>query len=437
MFNSVRARVTIAATEVFAIAFLIAAFGLVRLVDNRVHDAAASTTRTAIEGLVNQVVTNTPLAQVHPTVSIPLYFQVFYASGDRVGNLEGDPILAMQAGKVDRKMPGKGGYVRFERTIRNSDGSEYARVFVASSLDNAVRGVDTLKRSLYLITPMLIGMVAWMAWVVVGRAFRPVAAIREEVTTISSSTIDRRVPVPATDDEVARLATTMNAMLDRLEAAQVRQREFVSDASHELRSPIASMRAELEVAAAHPERAEWPAVAARLAVERDRLERLVDDLLQLARLDEGVALRRTTVDLDDIVLDEATHARPKPVVAAAVSAGRVIGDPTALEQLVRNLLDNAGRFAHTTVAVELTVSKETNQVILRVDDDGPGVPVAERTRIFERFARSDGGRGRGIGGAGLGLALVERVTRAHNGTVCCEESPMGGARFEVRLPAAP
>ena len=437
MFSSDRARVTIAATEVFAIAFLVAAFGLVRVVDNRVHEAASSTTRTAIEGLVNQVVNNTPLERVRPSVSIPLYFQVFYANGARAGNLDGDPILTMTSGQSDRKMPGNGGYVRFERTIRTPQGAVFARIFVASSLDNAVRGVDTLKRSLYLATPILIAMVAWMAWVVVGRAFRPVAAIREEVTTISSTTIDRRVPVPDTDDEVARLATTMNAMLDRLESAQLRQREFVSDASHELRSPLASMRAELEVAIAHPDRAEWLEVAARMVVERDRLERLVDDLLQLARLDEGAALRRATVDLDDIVLSESLHARPKPVMTSAVSAGRVIGDHTALEQLVRNLLDNAARFATTKVSVELTQIETSGEVVLRVDDDGPGVPVEERTRIFERFARSDAGRGRGIGGAGLGLALVERVTRAHHGSVRCDTSPLGGARFEVRLPGAP
>jgi signal transduction histidine kinase len=254
------------------------------------------------------------------------------------------------------------------------------------------------------------------------------------VESITSRTIDRRVAVPDTEDEVARLAETMNAMLNRLDSAQQRQREFVSDASHELRSPVASMRTELEVALAHPDTTDWPGMARRVLGEHDRLEHLVDDLLQLARLDEGRKLRVEDVDLDDIVLTEANHARRLPVRTSAVSAGRVRGEPRVLEQVVRNLLDNAARHGDSQVAVG--VAQSNGHVVLTVDDDGPGVPVPDRQRIFERFTRGDTGRARDDGGTGLGLALVRRVVDAHGGTITCEESPLGGARFAVTLPSS-
>ncbi len=434
MFRSVRARVTIIATEVFAIAFIVAAILLVRVVDSEVHDTARKATKVALAGVVQQLVNETNLSQP-PILSEPVFFQIYDHNRNltRTNLSSSAPITTFDGAREVAKLPGKNNYVRLTKVVVYQ-GTAIGTVMVASSLESADRSVATLTRSLFFVTPGLILIVAIMVWSVVGRAFRPVAKIREEVESIRSSTIDRRVPVPDTEDEVARLAEMMNAMLDRLEAAQIRQREFVSDASHELRSPIASMRAELEVALAHPDRAEWSEVAHRVLGERDRLERLVDDLFALARLEEGQPLRKVDVDLDDIVLAESVHARSKPVVTSAVSAGRVVGDRRALEQVVRNLLDNATRYARTHVVVELFT--EANATVLRVDDDGDGVAEAERTRIFERFARSDPGRGREVGGAGLGLALVQRVVVAHHGTVTCTQAPLGGARFEVRIPTS-
>jgi signal transduction histidine kinase len=245
--------------------------------------------------------------------------------------------------------------------------------------------------------------------------------------------------VPNTDDEVARLARTMNGMLDRLEAASARQRAFVSDASHELRSPVSTIRAELEVASSDPEQADWPEVAQRTLGETDRLSRLVDDLLALARLDEANGpARRAPVDLDDLVLEEAMRTHRVPLGTSGVSAGRVLGDERQLTQVVRNLVDNAQRHASTRVAVSLR--READELVLVVDDDGPGIPEADRERIFERFTRLDEARGRAAGGAGLGLAVVRRVVEQHGGTVSVEHgSPanggLGGARFVVRLPA--
>ena len=435
MRQSVRARVTIVATEVFAIAFIVAAFGLVRVVDDRVHETVKNATNAALKGVVQQILNGTPFAQLQ-IEGQPVYYQVINSNNViESTNLNGrDPIQPLSAGVRPRELPGKSKYERLsQRVINPVTGKCCYTVQVASSLDSADRSVETVRRSLLIATPLLIALVAAMIWTFVGRAFRPVAKIREEVESISGSTIDRRVPVPETDDEVARLAATMNAMLDRLESSQLRQRQFVSDASHELRSPIASMRTELEVALAHPDSVQWSEVADRVLSERDRLERLVDDLFALARIEEGQPLKRVEVDLDDIVLAEASHARAKPITTAAVSAGRVIGDRRALEQVVRNLCDNAARYARNVVRLELVT--EGHEVVLRVDDDGDGVPESEWRRIFERFARSDLGRGRELGGAGLGLALVQRVVTSHEGSVTCSRAPLGGARFEVRLPS--
>jgi signal transduction histidine kinase len=237
---------------------------------------------------------------------------------------------------------------------------------------------------------------------------------------------------------VGRLARTMNAMLDRLETSSRKQRQFVSDASHELRSPLASIRTNLEVALRHPDRTDWPAVANRALTEDVRMEDTVSELLELARLDETtgpVSLATLPeVDLDELVLDDTVQQRRVPVDTARVSAGRVHGRREQLTRVVRNLLDNAARHASMTVAVGLVT--DDNVVELTVDDDGPGIPSEERERVFNRFTRLDDGRARDAGGLGLGLSMVKAITEQHGGTVTVEDGPLGGARLRVRLPAA-
>ncbi len=441
--RSVRARITIAATVVFAVAFVAAAWGLVRTVDRRVHSSARDAAAAEVHDLGDQISTGRQLSQLTPQ-SHAVYFQIVDRQTHTAvgGNLPtGTALLRFDDHGVPHavKPHGVKGEMVFSSPTLVSYGQRFGPRFpgwlvVAASLEGADKSVTTLRHALWLATPLLVLLVALMTWLFVDRALRPVEAIREEVEEIRASTMDRRVPVPDTDDEVQRLAATMNEMLDRLEASQLRQREFVSDASHELRSPIASMRAELEVAVAHPDSADWPAVAQRVLGERDRLERLVDDLLQLARLEEPGAVHHEDVDLDDLVLTEAAHTRRVPITTAGVSAGRIVGDRRSLEQVVRNLLDNAAR--HATSAVDTSVARVNGQVILRVDDDGSGVAPEEREHIFQRFARADDGRGREHGGAGIGLALVQRVVATHGGSVVCTDSPSGGARFEVVLPAS-
>jgi signal transduction histidine kinase len=226
--------------------------------------------------------------------------------------------------------------------------------------------------------------------------------------------------------------------LDRLEAAQVRQRRFVADASHELRSPLAIIRQHAEVALGHPERTTTERLARTVLDEDVRMQRLVEDLLLLARADEGtMALRRQPVDIDDVVFDVAAGIRQSSglhVDTTGVSAGRVAGDGSQLRRVVQNLADNAVRHARSTVGFRL--SEGAGKTKLCVDDDGAGVPEAERRRVFERFVRLDDARSRDAGGSGLGLAIVAEIVGAHGGTVTVGTSPLGGARFEVVLPSS-
>ncbi|WP_412778603.1 sensor histidine kinase [Nocardioides sp. Root79] len=269
-----------------------------------------------------------------------------------------------------------------------------------------------------------------------GRALRPVERIRAEVERISGSSLDRRVPEPAATDEVGRLARTMNAMLARLQDSRHRQEQFVADASHELRSPLASLRQAAEVAQAHPAAMPPGELTGTVLEETVRMQALVDQLLVLTRAGEGRARApRMEVDLDDLALAEVRRiARPGLAVdGSGIAAGRVLGDPVALGQVVRNLVDNAARHARDRVAVSLSAA--AGQVVLAVDDDGPGVPPGERQRVFERFVRLDEARARDAGGSGLGLAIVREVVTGHGGTVEVTDSVLGGARFVVRLPS--
>jgi signal transduction histidine kinase len=244
------------------------------------------------------------------------------------------------------------------------------------------------------------------------------------------------VPEPRTGDEISRLANTMNAMLDRLEASAARQRQFVSDASHELRSPIAAMRAELEVALRSGDGANWPQVAEGVLEEEQRLEALVADLLLLASVDEQQALADDEpIDVGELAVDEAARSRRIAVVVVSADRAYVEGRAAQLTRAIGNLLDNATRFAHRTV--EMSVIADADMVRVIVDDDGPGIPAHERTRVFERFARLDHARARGAGGAGLGLALVKGIVERHRGTVRIDDAPMGGARLVLELPLAP
>jgi signal transduction histidine kinase len=350
---------------------------------------------------------------------------------------------------------GRGGAVpgTIETVTRSVDTAQGPMTVVAAvPIDQLAGTVDTLRRGLSLGLPALIAVVAALAWVLVGRALRPVEAIRAEVDAITGSTMHRRVPVPPTGDEIGRLAHTMNAMLGRLDAAATRQRQFVSDASHELRSPVAALRTCLEVAGRRPDRADWPAVVDTALAEESRLEALLDDLLLLAAYDEdaGVSPRADPVDLAALAAAEARRPRRVPVEVvlpaadgaavgaadgAADGAAVVRGDADRLARALANLVDNAARYA--TDAVQVAVAPYDGVVRVTVDDDGSGIRPDDRERVFERFTRLDDGRARPQGGTGLGLAVVRSIIDQHHGRVWAEDGPLGGARLTVEVPAAP
>ncbi len=314
------------------------------------------------------------------------------------------------------------------------------QVGVSSPLELVTDSVGAMRWLLWIGVPLVTAMVAVITWLTTTRALRPVHAITVRAREITASNLAEPVPVPASQDEIHELATTVNQMLARLDANHRQQRQFVADASHELRSPVAASIVQLEVALARPDGVDWAATAGAVLTEQRQLGRLVDDLLALSRLDEDGVGHAVDIDLDDVIVTEAARPRSAPVDVVRCEPVRVTGSPALMTRLVRNLLDNAAHHAAGRVEVSLSAVEGVGDragtapfARLVVDDDGPGVAVEDRERIFDRFIRLDEARGRD-GGGGLGLAIASEVARAHGGTVRCDEAAAGGARFTVELP---
>lgn len=319
--------------------------------------------------------------------------------------------------------------------VQGPDGRAFV-VVVAQSLESIDTTIRTLTGLLAVGMPLLVLLVAGSTFLVTGRALRPVEAIRRRVAGIDSSQLGTRVPVPPARDEVGRLAETMNDMLERLESAAAAQRRFVSDASHELRSPLATVRTTVEVARAHPQLADWPGISDIVLGETERLQSLVSDLLLLARTDEhGLQLRKSEVDLDDLC--EAEVARlghlGKVTGTAQIHPVRVVGDRDQLARLLRNLTDNAAR--HARSQVHLSCRRTETHAVVDIEDDGPGIPESERERVFERFVRLDESRARAGGGTGLGLAIAQQIARAHGAVLrFVEPDSASGAHVQLLIP---
>lgn len=305
------------------------------------------------------------------------------------------------------------------------------QVYVGLPLAEVSRSTRALAVALAAGVPGLVAALAVLTWVFAGRALRPVEIMRRQAADITIADLERRVDVPPSRDELSRLATTLNDLLNRLDESVRRQRQFVADAAHELRSPVAAIRSQLEVAdsinGGEP---------SGLTGESVRLSLLVDDLLALARIDASPQPQRKLIDLDDLVYAEAQLLRERTDLTVdlfEIKAAQVLGDPGLLTRAVRNLLDNAARFATTQIAVSLTI--RGSSVELTVADDGPGIAEADRSRVLERFTRLDSARTRDSGGVGLGLAIVNDVVALHAGRLLIEDNEPG-ARIIVSLPTA-
>ncbi len=368
---------------------------------------------------------------------------------DPAGNvLAASPSVQGEPPVVDaRPEPGATSTVR-SRALPIGEGEEFVVVatgvsgpdgpvvvLVAESLELVGESTAVVVELLLIGYPVVLLGVALTSYWLTGRALAPVEAIRTRVAKVQGTAgLDARVPVPDGDDEIARLAVTMNAMLGRLETGNDRQRRFVGDASHELRSPLATIRAAHEIAALHPETRDFAVTSRDVLAEVDRLDHLVADLLLLARVDEhGLGRRTIDVDLEDLLNDEADRLRTLGEVTVRVAAPpvRVCGDPVQLARALRNLADNAARHAEGHVDLSLQIRDGTVEVV--IEDDGPGIAEVDRERVFERFVRLDESRVRASGGTGLGLAIAREITAAHGGSLDVEDGACG-ARLVLRLP---
>ncbi len=488
--SSVRARTTLVATIVVGSALAVSSVVLVALLRSRLLSSVNATARNESANVVS-LVEGGELPNPIPIPRGDIAAQVVSSTGKVVAstaNLSGRPDLfhypktkgfssvpieremsvpALQAGEHDHnfilvaaKVPVTVSvvaqlnktYVGVVSGSQSKPGSSKSGKVVFTTTDPgayyvsvwaSVQAVDQSVRSLILILllgfPVLLAVVVGSTWVITGRAFLPVERIRVDVDDISGSNLSRRVFEPGTDDEIGRLAHTMNQMLERLENAVEERKRFVADASHELKSPLSSLRTSLEIALRHPESTDWVEVSHGAIDESQRMQYIIEDLLLLAKSDVGqLLLKKEVLDLDDLIVEESRRLRsisPVRIDLNHMSPTRLIGDVERLRSVVRNLLENAVRHAESRVKVTLYQRDVT--AVLEVLDDGVGVPLTERDSIFERFTRLDESRSRNLGGSGLGLAIVKSIVVAHGGAVMVhdgDDPEYSGACFVVELP---
>jgi signal transduction histidine kinase len=381
-------------------------------------------------------------ALLSPTTPAGQLGQFFLPNGTLVAastNLRGrPPLVHVAANEPSRRFltiyyPPFGHVRVLEQRLNGPSGPI---LLEGQEINQVVEASKSLNDLLIFGLPALAVAVAVLVWFVVGRAMRPVEVARSAVEHISTSDSEARVPSPQTGDELDRLVDTMNSLLGRMQAALTRERQFVADASHELRSPIAALKALLEnreTSSTTLSETDRKAKAVLL-----RLEILADDLLVLNRSQNGTDHHRSRpVDLDELVLSQAEQLRGSTsltVDVSAVSGGQVLASEGDMIRIIENLSSNARRHAYSRIHFGLTERSDT--VTFWVEDDGPGVPRTMRDAIFERFARLDEDRSQSTGGSGLGLAIVAELARSYGGSVWVEDAAPHGARFVLRMPAS-
>ncbi len=491
--RTVRARITLLATVLVAVAVAAAGVLAVRLLGYvllKTVDDGARSQAVQIAALVSRGQVPDPLPAFGGTAALQVvdgsgHVLAASAGGDRLVPLvprtqlaavRRGAVLDLPAARLAGSDP-----IRVLGAAADRDGSPRT-VLVAVSAEDVTHSVRLVAVAAGIGGPLSIVAFAVACWMLTGSALRPVDVLRRGATRITDAGSRQRLPVPPARDEVRALAETLNAMLDRLTAAAAAQQAFVADAAHELRSPVASLRVQLEVERDHPDPAAWPETVADLLTDLGRLERLVSDLLALARAEQGDARARSgLVDLaavaraaaaDPALVREGVRVEVREAVEAPTGVTLVRGDPDALRGVITNLLANAVRHASSQVGVSVVrrsgghrsagsgpgsggtgtggraggstragpagpVGPAPDVVVLTVADDGPGIPAADRDRVFDRFTRLDPARGRERGGAGLGLAIVARLVAAHGGTITLADTRAPGPLADTHTPGSP
>jgi signal transduction histidine kinase len=404
---------------------------------NRTIDDSAFASARAVAAMVESNTVPDPLpvsgSQVVQVVDSSGAMVSASVSADRLTSLLRPPELAKALAGERISIPGaRAGLAGKLRAIavRAGPSSAPLSIIVAVPVSDIEQSQQVLRNTLLITYPPLVVIMTLIAWRVIGWTLQPVETLRSGAARISGSDQDERLPVPESADEIRALALTLNDMLDRLAAARGRQRAFVADAAHELRSPLASMRTQLEVAQHLGEGGE---LTSDLLADVTRLSGLVEDLLLLAR--SGGDAKRPPVreSLDVTALLAVTASRYAGArVPVSVSAGPTLyasANPEELRRVVANLVDNAVR--HASSSVVLAAHEETGRAVLTVADDGPGIPADERERVFERFARLDDARDRDAGGTGLGLAIVRELLRRSDGSISLQDNPSGSGLVAV------
>jgi len=448
----VRLRTTLTATAAVAAALCLAAVALVAALDSSLSDSTRKVAMTDADRQAGQVVCASRTSPPGGAGETGREGRDGNGTAGRAGKTKGPACgTAPSAPPAHRTRPTEHGTAAPaapavpQRTLRVTKvvdtGKGPVTVVGRASTEPARAALATVNRLLLPGIPVLLALVALATWLAVGRVLRPVSAIRAKVADITEHDLHERVPVPGTRDEIAALARTVNATLDRLRTAVEAHRRFVADAAHELRSPMAVLRTRLDLAGPDEQR-----LAQGALDDVDRLQSLSADLLLLARLDAGEPRRAAELDLGQLVAEEAARRRPRADVRVRLDLAAdvlVVGSDERLRRLVSNLVDNAVRHASATVAVSLRVGD--GLAVLDVADDGPGIPPEHHATVFERFARLDHARARDTGGSGLGLPIARDIARAHGGTLRvvpagaadernAAEAYAPGARLRATLP---
>ncbi|HEX5144052.1 MAG TPA: HAMP domain-containing sensor histidine kinase [Mycobacterium sp.] len=429
---------------VVLVALTIAAIGLLAVLQGSLLSGVDDAARTRVGDIAEDLLSTPPTGlddNLFATNQSIAAVQIADADGNVVRHSPGAPVTAL--GTVSSTTPTVAtpplhDGMRISGQTVNGRGGRYT-VLVGGSTEAVSASTKTVALLLAVAAPLVMAETASVSYLLTKRSLSSVDAIRSRVADISTSDLSERVPVPASRDEIAALALTMNEMLDRIEKGHRAQRQFVGDASHELRSPLTTILSALEVADAHPQLLNRALITETLLPEANRMKVLIEDLLLLARADEATLVpRRDVVHIGEIVADESARIRHRSSLQVQEShedtdASTLLGDPAGLSRMVRNLLDNAARHARTRIEVGTHV--RSGCAAITIADDGPGIAPAERERVFDRFVRLETDRSRRSGGTGLGLAIVAEIVAAHQGTVIVGERAGGGTLVTVTLPS--